>query len=179
MRLVGSGPDRSAFVVEFFNAWEQTGHLFIQTELCPDGTLADFLLDYGQNYEHLEEGRVWKIATELALGVAHLHSKSIIHLDLKPANVFVTADGRLKIGDFGLATRWPRPSVLAILRGAAIDDLAGVDGGEIWTTTCEGSITPTDPGQLSETDLEREGDREYIAPEVLAGQYGFPNDLFS
>ena len=39
---------------------------------------------------------------DIAEGLAHIHSRGIIHLDLKPANIFITSDGG-KIGDFGLS----------------------------------------------------------------------------
>ena len=42
-------------------------------------------------------------------GVKAIHEANFIHLDLKPANIFVTFTGSLKIGDFGLASRWPAP----------------------------------------------------------------------
>ena len=35
----------------------------------------------------------------------------ILHLDLKPTNIFVTTEGRLKIGDSGMASIWPRSTV--------------------------------------------------------------------
>ena len=71
-------------------------------------------------------------------GLKHIHDSGYIHLDLKPANIFITFEGVLKIGDFGMAASWPAA-----------------------------------PG------IEGEGDRDYMAPEILQGKYDKPADVFA
>ncbi|GAA5837877.1 hypothetical protein JCM11251_004686 [Rhodosporidiobolus azoricus] len=183
LRLFSTDENRSPHLISLVDAWEQSGHLFIQTELCPSGNLAYWLEAYGHDHETLDEARVWKILAELTSGVAHLHSRGVLHLDLKPANVFITDKGHLKIGDFGLATRWPRQDAFSIMQGAAVQS-PGWEGlrndGSAWRSAAEGErrVRCKSNGDAPE-DLEREGDREYIAPEILSGRYGKEADVFS
>ena len=57
----------------------------------------------------IQEGRIWSILVQMLLGLHYLHSRRVLHRDMKTANVFLTtqnqADGRLivKIGDLGVA----------------------------------------------------------------------------
>ncbi|KAI7052940.1 kinase-like protein, partial [Hortaea werneckii] len=83
-------------------------HLYIQTEFCENGNLKDFLFNTGFK-GRLDDFRIWKILVELSQGVKAIHDANFIHLDLKPANVFIDWEGVLKIGDFGMASAWPAP----------------------------------------------------------------------
>lgn len=95
-------------IIELVDDWESKNHLYIQTEYCENGNLKDFLAQAGFK-GRLDDFRIWKIMLELAQGVKSIHDASIIHLDLKPANVFIDWEGVLKIGDFGMASTWPAP----------------------------------------------------------------------
>ena len=78
---------------------------YVVTELLEGETLR----------ERISRGPVpWRKAVEIgsaiAEGLGAAHSKGIVHQDIKPTNVFLTSDGRVKILDFGLAqTRNARP----------------------------------------------------------------------
>ncbi|KIP01906.1 hypothetical protein PHLGIDRAFT_112643, partial [Phlebiopsis gigantea 11061_1 CR5-6] len=141
--------DRHPNVLAYIDSWEEDETLFIQTELCALGNFSHFLWEYGRAFPKLDEARVWKIFAELADGLGFIHAAGVIHLDLKPANIFVTSEGRFKIGDFGMASLWPRP------------------------------IRRDSLGAEQKSAFEREGDKLYLAPEVLQGKYGPAADIFS
>src|SRR5262249_55951999 len=78
---------------------EWQGELFIVMEYVAGESLADLI-----DRRDFDATRVNDFAAQLALGLATAHEAGIIHRDVKPENILVTADGRLKILDFGVAS---------------------------------------------------------------------------
>jgi len=74
------------------------GALFIAMALCEGETLRDRIAR-----GRLPVGEAVEIAEQIAAGLARAHGRGIVHRDVKPANVIVAPDGRVKLVDFGIA----------------------------------------------------------------------------
>lgn len=47
------------------------------------------------------------VCSDAAMGLKHIHDNSVVHMDIKPENIFLKASGVFKVGDFGIAVRVP------------------------------------------------------------------------
>ena len=133
-------------IVALYDVGKERGLAYIVTELLEGQTLA----------ERIAQGPVGvrkalDYAVQAARGLAAAHERGIVHRDVKPANLFVTGDGQLKILDFGLAK--------------LADPASGVPAG--------GAAPPTTPGLAM-------GTVGYMSPEQVRGEAtDFRSDQFS
>ncbi|KAM4628457.1 membrane-associated tyrosine- and threonine-specific cdc2-inhibitory kinase [Discoglossus pictus] len=84
--------------LKFVRAWEEKRLLYLQTELCAN-SLQHYCEDLGGP---LPPRQIWNVTCDLLRGLKHLHDRNLLHLDIKPANVFLSYSGVCKLGDFGL-----------------------------------------------------------------------------
>ncbi len=79
---------------------EEDGGLYIVMELLSGGTLTELVEAEGC----LSPERVAAVGVQVLDALEAAHAKGIVHRDVKPGNVMVTAGDRAKLGDFGLAS---------------------------------------------------------------------------
>ncbi|MGL4611591.1 MAG: serine/threonine protein kinase [Trueperaceae bacterium] len=84
-------------IVQAFEGFPTGKNAFLALQYCPGGTLDQLLLEQGK----LPLDQSVQLILDVAMGVAHAHSKKVLHRDVKPANVFLTEVKRAKLGDFG------------------------------------------------------------------------------
>ena len=111
-------------IVTVYSVEEADGVHFLTMELVEGHALNELIPENGLPVEQIIE-----IASALADALAAAHEKGIIHRDMKPGNVMVTGEGRVKVLDFGLAKEVRAPdSEAATVTVAAITEAGVVMG---------------------------------------------------
>ncbi|XP_039209222.1 serine/threonine-protein kinase Nek3 isoform X4 [Crotalus tigris] len=98
-------------IVMYANSFEADGHLHIVMEYCDGGDLLQKIkLQKGKLFP---EDTILKWFAQMCLGINHIHEKRILHRDIKSKNVFLTQNGKIKLGDFGSAVLLKSPMAFA------------------------------------------------------------------
>jgi len=95
------------YVVKFYKSFKKNQNIYIIMEYCDNGDLCTFLSRMKKHRINdtyfLSKDDVWKLFIQMSIGLYYIHSKKIIHRDIKTLNIFLTKNYDAKIGDLGVA----------------------------------------------------------------------------
>lgn len=86
-------------IVSIYDVGVDNNDHYIVMEYVPGHSLKDKIRDEGA----LKISDAVTISKDIASGLAHAHLNNLVHCDIKPHNILMTADGHAKIADFGIA----------------------------------------------------------------------------
>ena len=86
-------------IVNIYDEGEESGLHYIVMEYVNGCTLKDLI----QRDERLNPEEAVRILIQICDALAHAHSQNVIHRDIKPQNIMLTGEGRVKVADFGIA----------------------------------------------------------------------------
>ena len=92
------------YIVKYYDSFiDNDINLNIIMEYCDNGDLNTYINNQKKLKKYLGENEIWNFFIQISLGLAYIHSKKILHRDLKPMNIFLTKNNQIKIGDLGVA----------------------------------------------------------------------------
>lgn len=88
-------------IVQYKESFEESGCLYIVMDYCEGGDL--FKKINNQRGTLFPEEQILDWFVQICLALKHVHDRKILHRDIKSQNIFLTKDGTVQLGDFGIA----------------------------------------------------------------------------
>lgn len=162
-------------IVSYIGSNSDEHNLNIFLEYVPGGSIAKMLVDYGA----MQEEMVIRLVRQILVGLAYLHSKDIIHRDIKGANILVDTHGTVKISDFGISKRvQDSKTLLSEESGGSGTKTGGRAGLANHRVSLQGSVFWMAPEVVKQTAYTRKADiwsLGCLVVEMLTGSHPHPN----
>ncbi|CAF3634686.1 unnamed protein product [Rotaria sp. Silwood1] len=102
------------YIIRLYEVMESKNLIYLVTEYAANGELLDLLI----REKRLSEPKAKEKFRQLVLAVEYIHSKNIVHRDLKAENLLLDDRGNIKVADFGFANVFPPDSKLQTFCGS-------------------------------------------------------------
>ena len=90
-------------VIKYIDSFFYDDSFYIITEFCSNLDLKSFINEHKKENKLINEQTIWTIILNLCNGIKKIHNNNMIHRDLKPGNIFISDNYKIKIGDFGIS----------------------------------------------------------------------------
>jgi NIMA (never in mitosis gene a)-related kinase len=94
---------RHPYIVAYRESFMNKKCLCIVMDYADAGDLYTRIAQHKKNNTLFDENQILDWFVKIALAIKHIHDKRILHRDLKTQNIFLTSNGDVKVGDFGIA----------------------------------------------------------------------------
>ena len=92
------------YIVKYYYSFKDDEFFYIIMEYGGNSNLRDLIEKQNQkNLCKFEENIIIDIMKQICLGIKEIHKNGIIHRNLKPENIFIDKNNKIKIGDFGIS----------------------------------------------------------------------------
>ncbi|XP_061690836.1 wee1-like protein kinase 1-A [Syngnathoides biaculeatus] len=132
-------------VVRYYSSWVEDDHLLIQNEYCDSGNLFNVIERNSRRLAYMSEVNLKDLLLQVARGLECIHSMSLVHMDIKPSNIFISKKST------------------STYNGCDEDDM--LTGTVVYKIGDLGHVT-----QVNSLQVE-EGDSRYLANEILQEDY--------
>lgn len=90
-------------IVKYQDSFKQEDTIIVIMEFVDFGDLNKVIKSRKESNDYLDEDQIWKWFFELSSALEYIHSKKILHRDIKVHNAFINSLGHVKLGDFGIS----------------------------------------------------------------------------
>ena len=95
-------------IVKYYKTFNEDGALFILMEFMDNGDIGGIFKASKTLEKPIPEEKIYDIFIQSMKALTYIHSLNLIHRDIKPDNLFITVDGNVKLGDFGVSAALKR-----------------------------------------------------------------------
>ena len=93
-------------ITKYYKSFKEGDCLYIVMEFMDNGDLGKLIKGHQTLNKPIDEERLWNIFIQALQSLEYVHKRGLIHRDIKPENLFISNDGTIKLGDFGVAANY-------------------------------------------------------------------------